>query len=99
RDLSSKPAQLLTEDIGKIQRIYWIDDKAGSVAQMMTALGLSIRPSHFVAFMPEKLEEQLFELEKKAAKGRTEDQINETKFKVKRVGDHYEPELTNITFK
>jgi hypothetical protein len=99
RDLSSKPAQLLTEDIGKIQRIYWIDDKPGSVAQMMTALGLTIRPSHFVAFMPEKVEEQLFELEKKAAKGRDEDQIAETRFKVKRVGDHYEPELTHISFK
>jgi hypothetical protein len=99
RDLSSKPAELLTEDIGKIQRIYWIDDKPGSVAQMMTALGLTIRPSHFVAFMPEKLEDQLFDLEKKAAKGRSEDQIAETRFKVKRVGDRYEPELTHISFK
>jgi hypothetical protein len=98
RNLNS-PAQLLDEDIGKIQRIYWIDDKPGSVRDMMAALGLSIRPSHFVAFMPEKLENKLFELEKAKAGGRSEDQINETKFKILRVGDHYEPVVDRISFK
>ncbi len=93
------PAQLVDEDIGKIQRIYWIDDKPGSVRDIMGALGLAIRPTHFVAFMPEELENKLFELEKARAGGRPEDQINETKFKVIRVGDRYEPQVDRISFK
>jgi hypothetical protein len=99
RDLTHTPAKLVAEDVTKIQRIYWMDYNAQSVRDVMTTLGLTIRPSHFVAFMPVELEDKLFEMEKKAAHGRTEDQINETIFRVKRLGDHYVPELEKITFK
>src|SRR5262249_13837392 len=98
RDLNS-PAQLLDEDIGKIQRIYWIDDKPGSVRDMMGALGLAIRPSHFVAFMPEELENKLFELEKARAGGRPEAQINETKSRAVRTGTRCEPRVDRISYK
>jgi hypothetical protein len=98
-DLSKRPAELLDRDLSTIQHIYWVDDHSQTVRDIMAALGLRLRPSHFVAFMPESLENQLFELEKAAAKGRPEEEINETKFRVKKVGDHYEPELSSITFK
>jgi hypothetical protein len=99
RNLTQRPAQLVAEDLSKIQRIYWVDNKPQAVADIMAALGLNLRPSHFVAFMPEELENKLFEMERRAAKGRPEDDINETKFRVKRMGDRYEPELELITFK
>jgi hypothetical protein len=99
RDLSARPAKLLDEDINKIQRIYWIDDKPQSVLDVMAILGLPLRPSHFVAFMPEELEQKLFRLEKayldKRHHGRTEDDILETKFKINRTGKGYEPEVSS----
>lgn len=95
RDLSARPAKLSDEDISKIQRIYWIDDKPESVRDVMDVLGVRLRPSHFVAFMPEKLEQNLFELEKaylaKHYPGRTEDDITETRFQINRSGNGYEP--------
>jgi hypothetical protein len=98
RDLTAKPAKLLDEDVEKLQRIYWIDDRKESVRDIMAELGLNIRPSHFAALFPEKLENQLIELEKKAAGGKPEDQIKETKFRVKKVADGYRVDLEKITF-
>src|SRR5262249_43561921 len=56
RDLR-RGGKLLDEDVSKINRIYWIDSKDSSVRDLIAALGLTLRhrPSHFVAFMPEKL--------------------------------------------
>jgi serine/threonine protein kinase len=99
RDLARRPARLLAEDVSTIQRIDWVDNTPQSVADLMDALGLSIRPSHFKAFMPEEVEKQLYELEKAEAHGRPEDDIKETRFRVKRVGNRYEPELEKIIFK
>ncbi len=98
RKLTS-PAQLVEEDVSKIKRIYWIDGRPESVRALMGALGLAITPSHFVAFMPEEVENKLFELEKARAGGRPEDDIQETTFRIKRLGDRYEPELIAIKFK
>jgi hypothetical protein len=103
RDLRA-PARLLDEDLSQIQRIYWIDDNPQSVRDVMIALGLHIpHPGRFVAFMPEELENKLFEMEKAAMikrRGRfNEDEIYETVFRVVRAGGGYEPVLSNITFK
>jgi hypothetical protein len=101
RDLRA-PARLLNEDITKINRIYWVDDSPRSVIQIIQALGLSLpqRPSHFVAFMPEELENKLFQLEKDYVQqhypGLREDQINETHFRVVNKGGHFEPEIVNV---
>jgi hypothetical protein len=97
-DLKAKPAELKQEDLSKMDRIYWIENKPQSVRDIMSALGLSIHPSHFVAFMPKELEDKLQEMEKQAARGKPEDAIKETKFRVKLVGNRFEPELEKITF-
>jgi hypothetical protein len=103
RDLNARPAKLIDEDLSKIQRIYWVDDKAQSVNDVMAILGVQLRPSHFVAFMPEELEQKLFKMEKdwlaKKNAGRTEDDIVETRFRIKRTGGRYEPEVVNQTVK
>jgi hypothetical protein len=90
RDLTSRPATLLDEDISQIQRIYWIDDKPHSVQSIARALGLREVPERFVAFMPEELENQLFDMELKY-RNRTEDEIEETTFKVAIIGGKYTP--------
>ena len=99
RDLSARPAKLINEDISKIQRIFWIDDKPQSVQDVMAVLGLRLQPSHFVAFMPEELEQHLFRFEKayldKHHRGRTEDDIIETKFKINHAGGGYDPEVSS----
>jgi hypothetical protein len=94
RDLDQRPPKLLDEDLSKIQRIYWVDDKLNSVAGVMEALGLQgMRPSHFVAFMPEKLEQKLFQLELNY-KGLKEAQIHATRFEVVKTPNGYEPRVT-----
>jgi hypothetical protein len=92
RDLDRRPPKLIKEDLSKIQRIYWVDDKPPSVAGVMEALGLQMHPSHFVAFMPGQLEQKLFKLELNY-RGLREDQIHETKFEVVRGPGGYEPRV------
>jgi hypothetical protein len=94
RNLSS-PAQLLNEDLEKIDLVYWYDTRPEDVREIMAALGLNIRPSHFVAFFTKELEAKLTEMEKTALGGRSEEEIDRsierTYFRVVRVGDRYEP--------
>jgi hypothetical protein len=92
RDLSRRPAQLLHEDLSRIQCIYWTDANPRTVGDVARYLGLPRVPPHFVAFMPEKLEKKLFEMERAFA-GRAEDEIFETRFKVERRGGGYEPRV------
>ncbi len=88
--------RLLDEDISKIERIFWIDDRPESVMSVMGALRLNIMPSHFVAFMPPELEKLLFEIEKKASGGVPEDRIQETKFGVQKIGNRYVPQVLDV---
>lgn len=89
RDLSKRPAEVKNEDITKIERIYWFDNKAESVGSVCKLLGIKGSPDHLIAFFPEKLENELFDKELKY-KNLKEDDIHETKFKVIRRGDNLE---------
>lgn len=96
RNLSARPAKLIKEDIKEIQRmVYWVDDKAESVQGVMSVLGVPLRPSHFLAFMPESLEKKLLDLEisylHKRHAGRKEDDIESTRFQIRVQGGKYEP--------
>jgi hypothetical protein len=81
RDLLKRPTQLLNEDISKIQLIYWTPERPQLVHDVMQALDLQLRPSHFVAFFPVELEERLLKMELQY-QGLKEDQITETWFEV-----------------
>ncbi|MGH7224003.1 MAG: hypothetical protein ACRELF_12300, partial [Gemmataceae bacterium] len=104
-DLSTRPASELKKDISEIQRIYWIDNTPQSVRDVLTVLDIRLprMPSHFVAFMPEELEQKLHRLEKVYLKkhhpGRTEENISETKFRIKTRGGKYEPEVSELKVK
>ncbi len=98
RDLSSRPAKLEDEDIRNIQRLVrWADENPDSVRGVMSVLRLKLKPSHFLAFMPVELEEKLLRLEidhlHKRHAGRSEDDIEWTKFKINVHNGKYEPEV------
>ncbi len=93
RDLRA-PARLKKEDLAKINRIYWIDDKPSSVRDVMKALGLDLRPQRFVAFMPEKLERELYDRERRYVENVLgekfdEKRIESTEFRVVGVKDTF----------
>jgi hypothetical protein len=90
RDLSKVPASGAKEDLNTIHRIFWIDDKPDSVRSLSTALRLPYQPPHIVAFFPLELEKKLLDRELKY-RGKKEEQIKETRFKVERKGSGYEP--------
>jgi hypothetical protein len=105
RNLSVRPARLEDQDITKLNRIYWFDNKPGSVAQVVQVLGLPIQPpDHFVAFMPEEVEQKLYQREdaylKKHYPGRTEDDISETRFRlIEKRGGGIELEVSDLKVK
>jgi hypothetical protein len=90
RDLAGRPPKLLNEDVTSFNRIFWIDDKAQTVASVMRALALDQKPERFIAFMPKELEDKLFDLEK-SYRGLKEDEIQETVFKVRVENDKFTP--------
>ena len=105
-DLRRGQAKLETEDLSKIQRIYWIDDKPKSVQDILDALGLRLprTPSRFVAFMPQKLEDDLFAQEKSYVEKilrqpLREDKIEETLFRAVRTPRGYKAELISVSMK
>jgi hypothetical protein len=92
RDLTHRPAQPRAEDLTKLDRIYWIDDKPESVASLSRALGIA-QPAQIVALFPEKLEKELLQKELGFA-GRSEDSILETRFEVVKTPKGYEAKVT-----
>jgi hypothetical protein len=90
--------QLVSEDVASLNRIYWVDDKPQSVASVLQILHVNMRPSHFVAFMPQELEQRLGEMERQY-QGTPEDEIYETKFKVFRTPNGYDVKVVNQTRK
>jgi hypothetical protein len=91
RDLSKRPIWGEVEDVSKIKRIFWIDDKPQSVQSLATALGIRPIPSRIVAFFPEELEQKLLKLEHDY-RGLAEADVAETRFEVRLTkAGKYEP--------
>jgi hypothetical protein len=97
-DLNARPAKLKEKDVWGLNRIFWVDDKPNSVAGVLRELGIARPAAHFVAFMPQELEEKLGRLEL-AHKGLPEDQIFETKFKVFKEAGGYNVRVMSQTRK
>lgn len=88
RDFKRRPFLGKIEDIGKIDRIRWIDDNPQSVAQLSAALGIP-PPPVIAAFFPPSLEEELARKEHAYA-GRRESEIHETRFSIVRRAGRYD---------
>lgn len=94
RDLKSRPARGKIEDLNKIERIFWVDDKPDSVGPLAAALQLNPPPPHIVAFFPRKFEQDLLRLEL-SYRGLKEEDIQETRFRVIKVGNTYAPRVVD----
>jgi hypothetical protein len=90
RDLTKRPAKAELGDIGSIRRIYWEDNKLASITPLCQALGIQPVPTHVVAFFPESLELKLLRMELQF-KGLREEQIKQTRFKIRKTANGYEP--------
>jgi hypothetical protein len=90
-DLSARPVVARPKDISEINRMFWVDDKAGAVEPLFRVLEYRPIPTYFVAFFPLELERDLLkkELEYKRL---PEGKIKETRFQVRRSNSgRYEP--------
>jgi hypothetical protein len=94
RDLDQERPAARPEDIGRIERIFWIDDSPASVRSLSAAVGLAKPPTRFFVFFSEELEQKLLRLEL-AYHGWKESDIAETRFDVRKRGDTYEPVVVN----
>lgn len=111
RNLTPGSGRSRTEDAQKVLKeveglIRWIDDNPRNVEGVLAVLGLPVpkiprEKYHFIAIVPEKLELKLTRLERAYLKkypNRNEDDIEETKFRIKNHGRKYEPEVEKMTF-
>jgi len=98
RDLRVRPAGGKVQDLAEIDRIHWTDGKRESIAPLCQTLGIRPTPDHVLAFFPEELERKLLRLELQY-KGLREDQIRETRFKIRKTADGYEPVVIEQTAK
>jgi hypothetical protein len=96
RDLHARPATGKFEDLADIGRIHWTDAKRESIAPLCHALGIRPVPDHVLAFFPEELERKLLRVELQY-KGLREDQIRETRFKIRKTADGHEPVVIEQT--
>jgi hypothetical protein len=92
RDLNQKPAKGEVEDIASIKRIFWVDEKKDSIRSLADAMGVPVPDGPIVAFFPEKLEAELLRKEL-AYKGKKEEDIKETHFKINARGGSFVPEV------
>lgn len=76
RNLSQRPAKGAIEDVGKINRIFWVDNEPTVAKDLAAHLGVGGTPRYFVAFFPEALEQQMQGMEQHAT-GRTEEAIGD----------------------
>jgi hypothetical protein len=93
RNLNQRPAKGEVEDLSTIKRIFWVDEKPDSIASLSQAMGLDPPDGSIIAFFPEELEAKLLKMEL-SFRGRKEDEIKETQFKIEaKGGGAYEPRV------
>jgi hypothetical protein len=86
KDLMRRPVQLETEDLQKLNRIFWIDDRRDSVEQLARAMGLGFVPDRIYALFPYEFEKALLKKELEF-RNKKEDEILETRFQILLRGD------------
>ncbi len=99
RDLNQRPVQGKVEDLSQLNRIFWTFDSESSIKALCTVLGITPVPRQIVAFFPESLERELLEKEMAYFRGKDENLIDETFFRVERRGNRYEPVVSRQTRK
>jgi hypothetical protein len=93
-DLKGRPPKGAIEEITKIERIFWIDDKPESVLSLANVLQWDGIPPRVVAFFPQPFEDELLRKELKF-KNKNEHEIRKTFFRMERKGNRYEAVVRN----
>jgi hypothetical protein len=91
RDLRA-PAKGKIEDIAGINRIFWVDDKKDSIRSLAAAMEVPMPDGPIVAFFPPELEAELLRKELDY-RGKKEEDIKETHFKINVRGGSFVPEV------
>ncbi len=86
------PAKGEIKDIASIKRIFWVDEKKDSIRSLAQAMEVPVPDGPIVAFFPQELEADLLRKEL-AYKGKKEEDIKETHFKINPRGGKYVPEV------
>jgi len=94
KNLMQRPVKPVVEDLQKLNRIFWIDDKRDSVEQLARSLGLDFVPDRIVALFPYEFEKELLQKEL-SFRNRKEDEIIETRFQILMRGRGYEVVVTD----
>jgi hypothetical protein len=105
RNLRTVPVVGQIEDVSRLDRIYWVDGNAQSVASLANAMGIPV-PEAIVAFFPKQLEEDLLQKERAYWNARrrgqsfNENRVAETRFQVMERGGvgRYELRVVDMRF-
>lgn len=94
KNLMERPVRPTAEDLSKLNRIFWIDDKRESVEQLARSLGLDFVPDRIVALFPHEFEKELLAKEL-VFRNRQEAEILETRFRIVMRGNGYQVVVTD----
>jgi hypothetical protein len=97
RDLMRRPVQadpVSRDELQKLNRLFWIDDRRDSVEQLARAMGLDYVPDRIYALFPHDFEQELLRKEL-AFKNKKEEEIIETRFQILMRGDKYTVVVTD----
>jgi hypothetical protein len=90
-DKSPVPAEPIDSDI--YTRMVWVDERPGAVSELAGAMGVERTPSAIRVYFPTKLEAELLSKELKY-RGKKEEEIHSTVFRVFCQGNSYRFEVT-----
>lgn len=102
RDLSKRPVaveRFTEEELQKLNRIRFTDDKQESVESLFRAMGRDEKPKEVHALFPLRFETELLQKEL-AFRNRSEDSIDETRFQILMLGNRrYEVVVVDQRYK
>jgi RNA polymerase sigma factor (sigma-70 family) len=89
RDLSKRPVTSVVEDVGNVDRIFWVENDEESIRSLAKELGLAPVPQRIFIFLPKFVEDELLRKELAYAR-RQESDIAETTFRFFRTAKGFD---------
>ncbi len=89
-NLTASQPTAQVRDLSREERIYWIDEDGQAIRGVCQALHVSPIPPHMIAFLPLDLEDKMLKLELAFKSAKSEDDIQQTQFKVVSRGGGYD---------
>jgi RNA polymerase sigma factor (sigma-70 family) len=93
-NLGKRPVESTVEDLGKVDRLFWVEGNARSIRLLSEELGLKQVPRQIVVFLPKFVEDELLRKEL-AYEQRAEEDIAETTFQFFRSKKGFDIRVTS----